>query len=295
MADPASVVGVISGFRTEHGISHRVSCRAPGVSESWFYKHHTHQPTRRELRRQHLIEVVKGEFDDSGGTYGSPKIWIRLVRQGWRISVNTIAKIMAELGLVARKVRRRRGLTRPGKRSAALDFVRRDFTAEAPDLVWCGDMTEIETGEGKLYLATVIDLFSRRLPGYAMGTRHDAELVVAALHMAATTRGGDVRGVIFHTDRGSEFGSWAFTQRARASGLLPSMGSIGDCVDNAMMESFWARVQVELLNRRRWRTRLELSTALFEYLEIFHNRQRRHSALGMLSPVEYELRTPPVA
>ncbi|NEB02486.1 transposase [Streptomyces sp. SID13726] len=98
---------------------------------------------------------------------------------------------------------------------------------------------------------------------------------------------------IIHSDHGVQFGSWAFTQRARASGLLPSMGSIGDCVDNAMMESFWARVQVELLNRRRWRTRLELSTALFEYLEIFHNRQRRHSALGMLSPVEYELRTPP--
>ncbi|KOG16632.1 transposase [Streptomyces viridochromogenes] len=102
-------------------------------------------------------------------------------------------------------------------------------------------------------------------------------------------------GTIIHSDHGVQFGSWAFTQRARASGLLPSMGSIGDCVDNAMMESFWARVQVELLDRHRWRTRLELSTALFEYLEIFHNRQRRHSALGMLSPVEYELRTPPVA
>ena len=204
VADPASVVGVISDFRTEHGISHRVSCRALGVSESWFYKHRTRRPTRRELRRQHLIEAVQEEFDTSGGTYGSPKIWIRLVRQGWRVSVNTIAKIMAELGLVARKVRRRRGLTRPGKRPAAPDFVRRDFTAEAPDLVWCGDMTEIETGEGKLYLATVIDLFSRRLLGYAMGARHDAELVVAALHMAAATRGGDVRGVIFHTDRGSE-------------------------------------------------------------------------------------------
>ncbi len=139
MADPASVVGVISDFRTEHGISHRVSCRALGVSESWFYKHRTHRPTRRELRRQHLIEAVKEEFDDSGGTYGSPKIWIRLVRQGWQVSVNTIAKIMAGLGLVARKVRRRRGLTRPGKRPAAPDFVRRDFTAEAPDLVWCGD------------------------------------------------------------------------------------------------------------------------------------------------------------
>lgn len=203
VADPASVVGVISGFRTEHGVSHRVSCRALGVSESWFYKHRTRRPTRRELRRQHLIEAVKEEFHTSGGTYGSPKIWIRLVRQGWRVSVNTIAKIMAELGLVARRVRRRRGLTRPGRLPAAPDFVRRDFTAEAPGLVWCGDMTEIETGEGKLYLATVIDLFSRRLLGYAMGARHDAELVVAALHMAAATRGGDVRGVIFHTDRGS--------------------------------------------------------------------------------------------
>lgn len=138
MADPASVVGVISDFRTEHGISHRVSCRALGVSESWFYKHRTQQSTRRELRRQHLAEAVKGEFDDSGGTYSSPKIWIRLVRQGWRVSVNTIAKIMAELGLVARKVRRGRGLTRPGKRPAAPDFMRRDFSAEAPDLVWCG-------------------------------------------------------------------------------------------------------------------------------------------------------------
>ncbi len=138
MADPASVVGVISDFRTEHGISHRVSCRAPGVSEAWFYKHRTRRPTQRELRRQHLIEAVKEEFDDSGGTYGSPKIWIRLVRQGWRVPVNTIAKIMAELGLAAWKVHRRRGLTRPGKRPAAPDFVRRDFTAEAPDLVWRG-------------------------------------------------------------------------------------------------------------------------------------------------------------
>ncbi|MFF6787278.1 DDE-type integrase/transposase/recombinase, partial [Streptomyces sp. NPDC012510] len=161
------------------------------------------------------------ESDTSGGTYGSPKIWIRLVRQGWRVSVNTIAKIMAELGLVARKVRRRRGLTRPGKRPAAPDFVRRDFTAEAPDLVWCGDMTEIGTGEGKLYLATVIDLFSRRLLGYATGARHDAELVVAALHMAAATRGGDVRGVIFHTDRGSEYASRKF-RRAAGSWASPS-------------------------------------------------------------------------
>lgn len=130
---------------------------------------------------------MKEEFAKSGGTYGSPKIWIILVRQGWRVSVNTIAKIVAGLGLDARKVRRRRGLTRPGRRPAAPDFVKRDFTAEAPDLVWAGDMTEIETGEGKVYLATVIDLFSRRLLGYAMGPHHDAGLVVAALRMTAPT------------------------------------------------------------------------------------------------------------
>ncbi|WP_406446992.1 IS3 family transposase [Streptomyces sp. NBC_01613] len=152
MADPSQVVGVISDFRTEHGIPQRVSCRALGVSESWFYKHRTHQPTARQIRHLRLVQAVTEEFTGSGGTYGSPKIWITLVRKGWRVSVNTIAKIMAELGLAGRTVRRRRGLTRPGKRPASPDFVRRDFTAEAPDLVWCGDMTEIDTGEGKLYL-----------------------------------------------------------------------------------------------------------------------------------------------
>lgn len=206
VADPAAVVGVISDFRTEHGIPHRVACHALGMSESWFYRHRNRTPTQREVRRQQLTEAVTEEFAKSGGTYGSPKIWITLVRQGWRVSVNTIAKLMAELGLTARKVRHRRGLTRPGKRPVSPDFVHRDFTAEEPDLVWCGDMTEIVTGEGRLCLATVIDLFSRRLLGYAMGARHDADLVVAALNMAVATRGGDVRGVIFHSDRGSEGG-----------------------------------------------------------------------------------------
>lgn len=200
------MAGVISDNRTEHGIPHTISCRALGVSESWFYKWRDRRPTGREVRRQQLADEIKEIFTESGGTYGSPKIFILLVRKGWRISVNTVAKLMAELGLVARVVKRRRGLTRPGKRPAAPDFVKRDFTTEEPDLVWVGGMTEIVTEEGKLYLATVIDLFSRRLLGYAMGTHHDADLVVAALNMAAATRGGDVRGVIFHSDRGSEGG-----------------------------------------------------------------------------------------
>ncbi|WP_331751519.1 IS3 family transposase (plasmid) [Streptomyces globisporus] len=167
---------MISDNRTEHGIPHTASCRALGVSESWFYKWRDRRPTTSELRRQSLAAEITEIFSESGGTYGSPKIFVPLIRRGWRVSVNTVAKVMTELGLVARVVRHRRGLTRPGKRPAAPDFVKRDFTAEAPDLVWCGDMTEIVTGEGKFYLATVIDLFSRRLLGYAMGAHHDADL-----------------------------------------------------------------------------------------------------------------------
>ncbi|WP_097283016.1 IS3 family transposase [Streptomyces sp. OK228] len=209
-ADPAQVAGVISVCKAEQGIPYTLTCRALGVSESWFYKWRNRPVTAREVRRGKLADAIRQIFDESGGTYGSPKVWITLVRQGWRVSVNTVARLMAELGLAGREIRRRRGLTRPGKRPAFADFVRRDFSATAPDQVWAGDMTEIVTSEGKLYLATVIDLFSRRLLGYAMGERHDAELVVASLHMAAATRGGDVRGVIFHSDRGSEGGfNWS--------------------------------------------------------------------------------------
>ncbi|MBK6017417.1 IS3 family transposase [Streptomyces sp. MBT53] len=162
-ADPAVAVGVISRCKAELKIPYRTACRARGVSESWFYKWRDRPSTAREMRRQRLAEEVEEIFRGSGGTYGSPKVFIELIRRGWRVSVNTVAKLMAELGVAGRKIRRRQGLTRPGKREAAPDFVRRDFTAAEPDLVWAGDMTEIDTGEGKLYLATVIDLFSRRL------------------------------------------------------------------------------------------------------------------------------------
>ncbi|WP_331744127.1 IS3 family transposase (plasmid) [Streptomyces sp. NBC_01136] len=178
--DPAALAAFIGNQRTAHRVPHRLACRVLEVSESWFYKWRDKPNTAREVRRGRLADAIRQIFESSGATYGSPRVWLILVREGWRVSVNTIARLMSELGLAGRKIRRRRGLTRPGKRSAAPDFVRRDFTADAPDQVWCGDMTEITTGEGKLYLATVIDLFSRRLLGYAMGARHDAELVVAS-------------------------------------------------------------------------------------------------------------------
>ncbi|MFF4550601.1 IS3 family transposase [Streptomyces sp. NPDC001406] len=230
-SDPAAVAAFIGDQRAEYKIPHRVACRVVGVLESWFYKWRGKPTTAREVRRGKLTDAIKKIFMQPGGTYGSPKIWIILVRQGWRVSVNTVAKIMAELVLAGRKVRRRRGLTRPGRRAAFPDFVRRDFSATAPDQVWCGDMTEIVTGEGKLSLACVIDLFSRRLLGYAMGQRHDTELVVASLNMAAATRGGDVKGMIFHSDRGSEYQSRRFRRACQRLGVTQSMGRVGSCFD----------------------------------------------------------------
>jgi putative transposase len=287
-ADPAVVAGVISDQRTEYNIPHTVSCRALGVSESWFYKWRKAEPTGREVRRRQLEEAIGAVFEDSGGTYGSPKVFIELVRKGWRVSVNTVAKVMAELGLAGRKVRRRRGLTRQGKRPAAPDFVKRDFTAEEPDLVWVGDMTEIVTVEGKVYLATVIDLYSRRLLGYAMGARHDADLVVAALNMAAATRGGDVRGVIFHSDRGSEYISRKYARACRKLGVFQSMGRVGSCFDNAVSEAFNSVLKVEYVHRRTFATRAEARIRIATWITDFYNARRLHSVCDFKSPIDYE-------
>ncbi len=154
------------------------------------------------------------------------------------------------------------------------------------------DITEHPTREGKVYCAVVLDAWSRRVVGWSIDSRPSTALVTNALGMAIDQRQPHTDTVI-HSDQGTQFTSWAFTRRAVDSGLLPSMGSVGDCYDNAMMESFWSRVQVELLDRKRWSTRIELASAIFEYLEIFHNRQRRHSSLSMLTPLEFEARHQP--
>lgn len=210
------------------------------------------------------------------------------MRQGWRVSVNTVARLMAELGLAGRKIRRRRGLTRPGKRPAFPDLLRRYFSATAPDQVWAEDITEIVTSEGKLYLATVIDLFSRRLLGYAMGERHDAELVVASLQMAAATRGGDVRGVIFHSDRGSEYQSRRFRRACRRLSVTQSMGSVGSCFDNAVSEAFNSVLKVEYVHRRTFTTRTDARLKIATWITGFYNTRRLHSVCGYRSPIDYE-------
>ncbi len=278
----------ISSQRTEHGVPHAVTCRALGLSESWFYKWRDRRPTVRQQRRADLAVKIREIFDASGGTYGSPRVTLELWAAGWQVGENTVAKLMAELGLAGRKPKRRRSLTRQGKRPVAPDRVNRRFAAPAPDVLWCGDMTEIITDQGKLYLATVIDLFSRRLLGYAMSEHHDADLIVASLHMAATTRGGAVDGVIFHSDRGSEYTSETYEKACGRLGVLQSMGRVGSALDNAAAESFNSTIKVEYIHRHRFATRAEARLKISTWIVDFYNLRRRHSSCDGMSPIDYE-------
>lgn len=170
------------------------------------------------------------------------------------------------------------------------DLVNRKFHRLRPNELWVTDITQHRTREGWVYCAAVLDAFSRRIVGWSIDSRQDATLVVNALDMAISNRRPEPGGIV-HADHGTQFTSWAFGERIRSAGLLPSFGTVGDGLDNAMMESSWSSMQIELLNRKRWKTRVELTNAIFEFIEIFYNRQRRHSALGYRTPIEYELRS----
>ena len=198
------MAALIAAQREQYQIRHAAACRALGVSRSWFYKHKDGGLTARAARRQALAAEVRRLFTAHRGTYGSPRITADLRDAGWKVSENTVAAVMAEQGLAARRKKKRRATTRPGKgRWRAADLVKRDFPAQKINTKWYGDGTEIKTGQGKLYLASVLDMASRRVLGFALGEHHDAALAYGALAMAVAVRGGQVPGVIFHSDRGS--------------------------------------------------------------------------------------------
>ncbi|MEJ5256570.1 MAG: IS3 family transposase [Acidimicrobiales bacterium] len=287
-----TVASFIAAQRTGHGVPHAVACRALDVPESTFYKWRGRPPTAREVRRAALDAAVTASFEDSGGTprtYGSPRVWEDLREAGWKVSKKTVAASMARQGLAGRSPKRkRRSLTRPDKAARpAPDLLGRDFTAEEINQKWCGDLTEIPTDEGKLHLAAVLDLGARRVPGFAMGEHHDAPLARAALCMAAAVRGGDVAGVIFHSDKGGEYTGHVFARACEALGVTQSMGRVGSALDNAAAESFNSTLEHELLSRRRFATKAQARQEVAAFIDAYNHR-RRHSSAEMMAPVAYQ-------
>jgi transposase InsO family protein len=268
-----------------------VSCRALGVSPGWFFKWRRGDASLRRKRRAALAALIRYLFDKHHGSYGSPRITADLQDLGWRVSKNTVAALMREQQLVARPKRRRRSLTKADKSARkAPDALGRDFGAPPrPNMRWCGDLTEIPTGEGKLYLASVLDMGSRRIVGFAMEPHHDAELAHAALAMAVAIRGGKeaITGVIMHT--GGEYTGALFAQACARAGITQSMGRTGSALDNAASESFNSTLEFELLRGSRFTTREQARRAVAAWIEEY-NTVRRHSTNHMLSPVDYERR-----
>jgi transposase InsO family protein len=282
------VAALIAAQRDERQIPHAVACRALGVSRSWFYKWKDHALAPRAARKQALVAEVRRLFKAHRGTYGSPRLTADLREAGWRVSKNTVAAIMREQGLAARRKKRRRAITRPGKgRWRAPDLVRRDFPAQQVNRKWYGDGTEIATGEGKLYLASVMDMASRRVLGHALGEHHDAALAYGALAMAVAVRGGQVPGVIMHTDQGSEYTAGLVRQACERLGIRQSMGRPGSALDNAVIESWHSTLEFELRSLEHFPTRAAARARVSAWIEDY-NQHRRHSALGMMSPVAYE-------
>ncbi len=277
----------IAATKAEHSI--QIMCRVLEVSRSGFHAWARREPSARAVADAALSGRIAEIHADSLRTYGSPRVHAELrLEDGVRIGRKRVERLMRNAGL-AGQLKRRRGKTTiavQGVRTAP-DLVERDFNPTEPNRLWAADITYIRTWEGWLYLASVMDCYSRRIVGWALADHLRAELVVDALEMAVTRRRPDV-GLVHHSDRGSQFTSLIFTRRCRSVGIDISMGSRGDCFDNAVLESFHASLKKDLIHRRSWPTKAEARTAVFGYIESFYNRRRRHSTLGMLSPVEFE-------
>jgi len=282
------VAAFIAAQRVDHGVPQVVSCQALGVSPAWFYKWRHGDGSPRRARRERLKAEIRLLFEAHQGKRGSPMITADLKDAGWAVSKNTVAALMAEMGLAARPRRRRRGTTRPGKgRWRAPDLVQRDFPAPGINRKWYGDGTEIRTDEGKLQLASVLDMGSRRIVGFALGEHHDAELAYGALAMAVAVRGGQVPGVILHTDQGGEYTAGRFRRACQRLSISQSMGRPGSALDNAVIESWHSTVEFELRRLEHFATKAAARAGVAAWIEDY-NHHRRHSALGRISPVAYE-------
>jgi putative transposase len=267
------------------------ACTAAGVSRQAYYAWAARavQGPSEHDREARLVSEIRRIHARSHGTYGAPRVTAELRRRGQVVNHKRVERLMRAHGIVGYRPRRRRSLTKPDAGAApAPDLLGRLFDPDHLDVAWCGDVTWIPTDEGWLYLASVLDLASRHLLGYSMGTHHDAVLVCDALDAAAATRGrARLDGTIFHTDRGAEYTSTACADACMRLGLRRSMSRTGSCLDNAVAESWFASLKVELVDRAHYRTRAEARTAIFAWIA-WYNRFRLHSARDYLPPIEWE-------
>lgn len=264
-----------------------MACRILKVSTSGYYDWLSRPPSARDRSDAELINQIRDLHTLARGTYGVRRVHAELVLgRRIRVSHGRVERLMRLAGLqgVHHRKWRRGG---PGRLPAVFeDHVKREFLADAPDKLWVMDITQHRTGEGWVYCAAVIDVFSRRCVGWSIADHLRTELVVDAIDMARWRR--KPAGTIVHSDRGAQFTSWLFGSRLREAGLMGSMGKVASAYDNALMESFFGSMQLELLDRRSWATRAELANAIFEWIEAFYNPRRRHSSLGYRSPIEFE-------
>jgi putative transposase len=264
-------------------------CRVLEVSSSGYYAWSHREPSGRSRKDEALTRRIRQIHQESLGTYGVPRVHFELLEKGERVGRKRVARLMKAAGLQG--VSRRKGIRTTVRCPAgcpAPDLVERDFGAPGPDHLWVADITYIPTWAGFLYLAVVLDAWSRKVVGWAMAAHLRTQIVLDALDMAIGQRRPDK--VVHHSDHGCQYTSIAFGKRCQEAGVRPSMGSIGDCYDNALCESFFATLECELLDRRRFPTQAEARMAVFEFIEGFYNPRRRHSSLGYLSPVNYERR-----
>lgn len=268
----------------------RLRCRALAVSPAGYYAWRARPDSLRAVANRDRLTAIRRLLHDSRQTYGSPRIWRALREQGHRVGEHRVVRLMRQAKLQAKTVSQWRVTTDSAHRFPVVaNHLNRQFTVAALNQVWAGDLTYIWTREGGLYLAVLLDLYSRAVIGWAMGNRLTGELTQQALHMALQRRHPQP-GLLHHSDRGSQYAATAYQQQLQTAGITGSMSRRGNCWDNACVESFLGTVKRELLYHRQYRTREEARQDIFEYLEVFHNRQRRHSTLGYQSPAEFEAR-----
>ena len=278
------------------GLPVATCCRVLGISSAGFYEWRARQrdPAARTVEDLELTATIREIHRQSRGTYGSPRVHAELrLGLGIRVGRKRVERLMAAAGIEGVTRRRRRGCTRRDlDATPSDDLVVRQFRPTEPDRLWVADITEHPTDDGKVYAAVVIDAYSRLVVGWSIADHLRAELVVDALDMARWRRRPSPGATIHHSDHGTQYTSWAFGQRLRQAGLLGSMGTVGDALDNAVAESFFATLQTELLDRHHWTSRRQLARAIFEWIEAFYNPVRRHSTVGMLSPADHDQAAP---